>query len=155
MKSFGKLFSGLAVAGLLFLGAGCQTGPRHAAGYDFSRLRSFAVLPVSAPGTYEDPALVARLSVPAREAVVETLTAKGLRQTGAAEADCHVKMLFDYLPESGRTETRMFALQILDAKSQQVVWSDYWHRTTDTSLPTDAVRAGIAKMLQPFPPGKH
>jgi hypothetical protein len=143
----------IAVAGMVLFGSGCQSGPTHKQGFDFSRYHTFAILPVTARGTYQDPALVTRLKGPVTETVVETLTGKGFKQVAESEADFHVNLLFDYREEPGQTEQRMFDLQIIDAKTKEVVWSDYWHRTTDATLPPEVVHQGVADMLKPFPPG--
>lgn len=155
MKKLLKLIPVIAAAGMLVFGAGCQSAPTHKQGFDFSRYHTFAVLPVAAKGTYQDPGLVTRMERPVTETVVETLTGKAFKQVAESEADFHVNLLFNYWEEQGRTEQRMFNLQIIDAKTKEVVWSDYWHRTTDATLPPEVVRKGVANMLKPFPPGSH
>ena len=49
----------------------------------------------------------------------------------------------------------MFDLQIIDAKTKEVVWSDYWSRTTVDTLSQEAICKHIAGMMKPFPPGSH
>jgi hypothetical protein len=153
MKTLNQFIPLIAAVGLLLFGSGCASNPTVKPGFDFSRYHTFAILPVTARGTYEDPSIVSRLSRPVQETVVNTLSAKGFKQVQDSEADFLVKLLFDYQPDQGRYENRMFDLQVIDRQSKEIVWSDFWHRKTDTTLPEAVVRKGVAGMLKPFPPG--
>jgi hypothetical protein len=143
-----------AVAAALLLAAGCASGPVVKKGTDFSRYKTFAIAPITAKGTYQDPALVTRFSKPVQESVTGALKGKGYQEARPESADLLVNLKFDHWAEEGRMETRLFNLQIVDRASQDVVWSDYHHRTTDTALPEDAIRKAIADMLKPFPAAK-
>lgn len=139
---------------LLFI-VGCKSGPSYKSGFDFSQYHTFAIQPITAQGTYEDPALITRLQRPVTETVATTLTGKGFKQVAASEADFLVKPLFNFWQEQGRVEERRFNLEIIDVKTGQVVWSNFYYRTTDQSLPSDVVCQKVAEMLQPFPPGAN
>lgn len=146
-------FSVAALLGALLLAVGCKSGPSYKSGFDFSGYHTFAIQPITAQGTYEDPALITRLQRPVTETVMTTLTGKGFKQVAAGEADFLVKPLFNFWQEQGRVEERRFNLEIIDVKTGQVVWSDHHYRTTGQSLPTDVVCRKVAEMLKPFPPG--
>jgi hypothetical protein len=153
MKTTKQIIPVIAAVGLLLLGFGCASKPTVKQGFDFSRYHTFAVLPLKAKGTYQDPTIVARLSGPVQETVTDTLVGKGFKPVSEGEADFLVKLGFDYFEDQGRHEERMFDLQIIDRQSQEVVWSDFSQRRTDTTLPEAVVRQLVAEMLKPFPPG--
>jgi hypothetical protein len=156
MKILLPLALNVAMAGLLTLASGC-TGPVHKPGFDFSHYRTFAIRPLPTAGTSRDPSIAVRLGPTARQAIEETLAGKGFKQVPQSEADFQVSLRFDYLPihedELGRDERRRLEIEIIDSKSNEVVWSDWRHRTTDRTMPPEAFRNVVAKMLKPFPPG--
>ena len=157
MKIGTQLALTVAMAGLLALAPGCQTGPVHKQGFDFSHYHTFAIRPLPTTGTALDPTIVARLGPTARQTVEETLAGKGFKEAPQSEADFQVALLSDYAPvpedELGRHERRMFEIQILDSKSNEVVWSHWRHRTTDRTMSAEAARKALTEMLMPFPPG--
>jgi hypothetical protein len=153
MNTLKQIVPMIAAAGVLLLTFGCTSTPTYKQGFDFSQYRTFALLPLPEGGSYQDPAIVNRLGPPAQESIVETLAAKGFKQTKESEADFLVKLQFDYQEEQGRHEQRMFEIHMLDAKSKEVVWSKYYQRTTDSTHPVEVVRQIVAKMLKFFPPG--
>ena len=143
MKILIQLSLTVVIAGLLALGSGCKTGPFHKQGFDCSHYHTFAIHPLPTTGTPRDPTIVARLGPTVRQAVEETLAGKGFKEVPRSEADFQVSLLFDYLPvpedEYGRHERRMLEIEILDGKSNEVVWSDWRHRTTDRANSTGTV----------------
>ena len=147
----------ITMAGLLALASGCQTGPAHKQGFDFSHYHTFAIRPLPATGTPRDPTLVTRVGPSARQAAQETLAGKGFKEVPPGEADFQVSLLFDYAPvpedEFGRHERHMFEIHILDSKSNEAVWANWKHRTTDRTISPEAARKIVAEMLEPFPPG--
>lgn len=155
MKTAKHAIPVIAALGLLILNFGCASKPSVKQGFDFSRYHTFAILPIKAKGTYQDPTIVARLSGPVQETVTDTLVAKGFRPVPAEQADFLVKLGFDYFEDQGRYEERMFDLRVMDRQSREVVWSDFLRRKTDTTLPEAAVRQLVAEMLKPFPPGSQ
>ena len=156
MKKLLQIIPVFATAALLVFAAGCQTaGPAHKQGFDFNRYHTFAILPVVTTGTYQDPTLVTRLQRPVTDTVVETLTGKGFKRVAGSEADFQVNLRFNYWGQDSQAETRMFDLQIIDAKTKEIVWSDYWSRTTVDTLSQEAICKHIAGMMKPFPPGSH
>ena len=157
MKIVTQLTLTVAMAGLLVLASGCQTGPVHKQGFDFSHYHTFAIGPLPTTGTTLDPTIVTRLGPTARQAVQETLAGKGFKEVPQSEADFQVSLLFDYAPvpedEFGRHERHMFEIHILDGKSNKVVWAHWRHRSTDRTISAEAARKVVAEMLMPFPPG--
>jgi hypothetical protein len=157
MKITAQLTLTVAMAGLLVLASGCQTGPTHKQGFDFSHYHTFAIRPLPTTGTPRDPTLAARLGPTARQAAQETLSAKGFKEVPESEADFQVNLLFDYAPvpedEKGRQERHMLEIDIIDSKSTEVVWSDWRHRTTDRAISPEGAQKLVAEMLKPFPPG--
>jgi hypothetical protein len=153
MTPFIKPILCIVVAATLLVSSGCQSGPVSKPGFDFSRYHTFALLPLPEAGTYQDPTIAARLREPGTQAIVETLAAKGFQQVPENEADFLVNLSFDYQPEADRNETRLLDIQVIDARSREVVWSTWWHRTTDMTLPPGEFRKVIQRKLAPFPPG--
>src|SRR5215510_1737027 len=98
MKIVTQLSLALGMAGLLALASGCQTGPVHKQGFDFSHYHTFAIRPLPTTGTPRDPTIVARLGPTARQAVQETFVGKGFKEVPQSEADFQVALLFDYAP---------------------------------------------------------
>src|SRR5262249_32328875 len=98
MKVVTQLTLPVALAGLLALISGCQTGPVHTQGFDFSHYHTFAIRPLPTGGTPRDPTIVVRLGPTARQAVQQTLADKGFQQVPQSEADFQVILLFDYAP---------------------------------------------------------
>ena len=117
----------VAVAGLLALAVGCETNPVHKHGFDFSRYHTFAIRPLPTAGTAQDPTIATRLGPTVRQAVQDTLASKGFKEVPQSEADFQVSVDFSYAPvhedPSGREERRMLKIDILDSKSNEVVWS--------------------------------
>jgi hypothetical protein len=153
MKTNKQIIPILTALGLFLVGSGCASKPVVKQGFDFSRYHTFALLPLKAKGTYQDPTIVARLSGPVQETVTATLVAKGFQPVPEGGADFLVKLGFDYFEDQGRYEERMFDLQIIDRHSQEVVWSDFAQRRTDSTLPESVIRQLVTEMLKPFPPG--
>jgi hypothetical protein len=157
MKTVTQLTLTVAMAGLLVLVSGCETNPAHKQGFDFSHYHTFAIRPLPTSGTPRDPTIVARLGPTARQAVQETLAAKGFKEVPQSEADFQVDLLFDYAPvpedEFGRHERHMFEIHIIDSKSNAVVWAHWTHRTTSRTMSPEAARKIVTEMLTPFPPG--
>jgi len=69
------------------------------AGADYSRFHTFALMPLPATGPASDPGLMLRLAEPARQAVVEALTAKGLTEADRAQADIAVNLQGQSIPK--------------------------------------------------------
>jgi hypothetical protein len=81
--------------------AGCATPVKtdYKAGADFSKYRTFAVMPLPQRASAEDPGLVLRVGQPAKQAVVEALTAKGLTEAATDQADLTVALHGKSLPK--------------------------------------------------------
>jgi len=87
------VLSCLAVALAILLPA-CSTTPKvHTQakpGADYTRYRTFSLMPLPTTGPVGDPGLMLRAGEPARQAVLDALTAKGLTQADRAQADITV-----------------------------------------------------------------
>src|SRR5262245_2817241 len=88
---------------LLVIGCASPVQTDYKTGTDFAKYRTFALLPLPQQSSAEDPGKALRLAQPAREAVVTELTAKGLKEAPADDADLTVTLRGQYLP---RTEIR-------------------------------------------------
>jgi hypothetical protein len=117
----------VAMAGMLAFVSGCETNPAHKQGFDFSHYHTFAIRPLPTTGTQRDPTMAVRLGPTVRQAVQETLSGKGFKEVPQTEADFQVALRFGSRPvpevEFGREERHMFEIQIVDSKSNEVVWA--------------------------------
>jgi hypothetical protein len=159
MKILTQLTLAACLTGMLALVSGCQTGPIYKQGFDFNQYHTFAIRPLPTSGIPQDPTLVARLGPATRQAVQDTLAGKGFKEVPQSEADFQVSLLFDYTPvpedELGRHDRHTIEIQILDSKSNKVVWSHWMHRTSARTMSPETAQKVAAELLEPFPPGAH
>jgi len=155
-----------------------HTKPR--AGVDYSRYRTFGLMPLPATGPASDPGLMLRLAEPARQAVVEALTAKGFTETDRADADFAVNLRGESLPKVevtdwgynrttysrygepipvhvGRVETRTYEertliVEVFDNRTKELVWVGWSKRKTTRPIKVENVQNGIRNILAEFPP---
>ena len=125
---------------------------------DFTHYRTFAVLQPIVQSPPSDTAAGNRLVMPAREAAAETLMNKGFVVSTPEVADFLVRMKAGFVgegpikAEEPRQERRMLTIEIVDRKTQEVVWSRWRSRVTNQPLGTVQIREIVAEMLKPFPP---
>ncbi len=169
--------------GALLLVLGCATPVQtdYKAGANFTRYRTFALLPLPQQAPPEDPGMALRLAQPAREAVVGELTAKGLAEAPANQADLAVNLKGRSLPRvevknygytypvmtrygtvtvvenpytsvSTYTE-RTLVIEIFDNQRKELVWVGSMKKDT-SSKPVSAqtLQDAIRKILAKFPP---
>ena len=86
----------------LLLGLTACTTPKvrteHDGAVDFSRYKTFAVLPLSTSGPGVDPGAALRLAEPAEQAVRDSFIAKGMTEAARDTADCAVHVRGESLP---------------------------------------------------------
>jgi hypothetical protein len=127
---------------------------------DFARYKTFAVAPPVIDGSPSDAAAARGLIPQASQSVIETLTSKGFAVAGTPEsADLLVKVEAHFAPESQPKredqthERRTVTIDILDNKTQQVIWSRWRRHVTNQPIGSVPIREIMAQMLKPFPPG--
>lgn len=181
-----NFWSSLA-AGLLVGLAGCSTMPKvhteRDTAVDFSRYRTFAVLPLAVQGAGVDPGVVLRLARPAEEAAREALTSKGLTEIQRDQADGVVLVRGESLPKvevtsmgyspayigRGRvyypggarvvdvqtTNERRLIVEIYDNRIRRLAWVGWMERTGAGKVEPEKVQAGVRAILGEFPFGKQ
>ncbi len=157
MKTLFSLFSLFIVS----LAVGCATTPGddHATqnNVDLSRYRTFALGPMPTRGPASDPGAPARLGAAAREAVVQTLNAKGFHQAPEDQADFIVNFVGEFLPDPliESSERRILTINLTDRATHQEVWSTYRSRSGSKTYSPDELRALVVSMLAPLPTAKN
>jgi len=180
-----RIFSNAAIAvvfGILL--AGCYAPKVHTAKnglVDFSRYKTFGVLPLSAAGSGVDPVTVAKLPVSATHAVQKAMTARGLSEVARQKADCVVNVrgeMFSHVvvsdwgytapiggparrgwvyryPDTNvhKFENRRLIVDIYDNSSHEQVWTGW---VEDSSIPgssvnLDAFEQKLHKILEKVP----
>jgi len=143
------------------LASGCKTANsnvEYRKDADFAHYRTFAVLEPIIQSPPSDTAAGNRLVSPAKEAALETLMNKGFVSSAPESADFLVRMKAGFVAEGQAKredpthERRMLTIEIVDRKTQQVVWSRWRTRVTDQPLGSVQIRQIVADMLKPFPP---
>ncbi len=166
----------------LLLGAGCAAPVKtdYKAGTNFSQYRTFALMPLPQQAPPEDPGLMVRLAQPARDAVVAELTAKGLTQAAAGEADLAVNLKGHSLPQvevrqygytypmvtrygmvtvvenpyttvSSYTE-RTLIIELLDTRAKELVWVGWTKKESSSPVTPAMLQEAIRRILTKFPP---
>jgi hypothetical protein len=182
MKKTRSALAGPVFLTLLLL-AGCATPVKtdYKAGADFNQYRTFAVMPLPQRAPAEDPGAVLRLAQPAKDAVVESLTAKGLTEAPADHADLTVNLRGQSLPKvqvrdygytypvmtrygmvtvvqnpytsvSTITERKLI-IELLDNKAKELVWVGWLTKESSAQVTPEALREAIGKVLAEYPPG--
>jgi hypothetical protein len=184
MKSSSPHSFTVAALGVALLVAGCSTVPRVHTEYkseiDYSRFKSFALLPLPAQGPASDPGLMLRVAEPARHTVVESLTAKGMREVPQAEADCTLNMRGQSLPRvevkdwgyttyayryawntvpvyTGEREVRTYeertlVIEIFDNRSKEIAWVGWCKGEGHGQVQVEKLKEVIRAILAKFPP---
>ncbi len=175
----------LAAALLTLLLPACSTTPKiqtqGRAGADYTRYRTFALMPLSTAAPANDPGLMLRLAEPARQAVIEALSAKGFQATELGQADFAVNLRGASLPrvevqDWGYTRTiytrrygsipvrvgevdvrtyeeKTLTCEIFDNQSHDLVWVGWMtKRTTGGPVKPEALKQAIQAILAEFPP---
>ena len=180
------LSSAICMSTLALLLAGCSTTPKvrteHDSAVNFSRYKTFAVLPLSTSGPGVDPGAALRLARPAEQAVRDALTAKGMTEAARDKADCAVHVRGESLPrvevtdwgytaypvgvrrrgwvnyggyhdvDVRTTEERKLIVEIYDNASHKQAWVGWMERSGGGPVEPEKVQQGIQKILAGFPP---
>ena len=177
-KIFGWL---MYFIGILLL-AGCSTPVKtdYKTGTDFSRYKTFALMPLPQQASAEDPGLVLRLAQPAREAVVSQLTAKGMTEAPTNQAEVIVNLRGRSLPrievrDYGYTypamtrygtytvvrnpyttvstsNERTLIIEMLDSHTKELVWVGWTKKTSSKQVTAETLQQAIKEILAEFPP---
>ncbi len=164
---------------------GCSTPKvrtEHNSSTNFSRYKTFAVLPLSTSGPGADPGAALRLAQPAEQAVRDALAAKGMTEAPRDKADCAVRVRGESLPrvevsnwgytaypvglrrggwvyhggytdtDVRTTEERKLIVEVFDNASHQEVWVGWTEHAGSGPVQPDKLQAGIRKILEGFPP---
>jgi hypothetical protein len=171
----------VALAGAL---AACATAPKvHTEakpGTDFSRYKTFALLPLPTVVSPADPGLMMRLAEPARQTVLETMQAKGLKAVELSQADFTLNLRGESLPKVEITDwgyttyaftmqgtvpvhvgerdvrtydERTLIIEAFDARSKQQIWVGWSKRRSEGKVDVARVQQGIRNILAQFPAG--
>jgi hypothetical protein len=157
MKSLFSFFSLLFVA----LAVGCATTTSEdqatASNVDVSHYRTFALGPLPNRGPASDPGAPARLGAAARDAVVQSLNAKGFHEAPEDQADFIVNFVGEFLPDPliESSERRILTINLVDRATHQEVWSTYRSRSSSKTYSPDELRALVVSMLAPVPTAKN
>jgi len=174
------------VFGLAALLSGCSTTSvqtQTKAGADFSHYHTFALMPLPTNGPASDSGLIARAGGPARQAVIDALTAKGLTQADRGQADIAVNLKGKSLPKTEVTqwgysvtpiagdanpniynpgmssptvyhfEERTLMIEVYDNREKGVIWSGWSKWDSTGEVQVDKLQEAIRKILAKFPAG--
>lgn len=149
----------LCLSAALFFSA-CTTAPADVPAQEVfsqpgraNQYRTFAIAPLPTHGPSTDPGAPMRLNEVTHAAIVETLTAKGFRETTADAADFIVKVETEFSqdPIFESSEKRHVFVAFHDRISDQVIWSAQRGRSSSRTLEPDLVRKTVIDMLAPVP----
>jgi S-methylmethionine-dependent homocysteine/selenocysteine methylase len=169
------------LSGILLL-VGCSTPVKtdYKTGTDFSRYKTFALMPLPQQASTDDPGLVLRLAQPARDAVVSQLTAKGMTEAPTNQADLSVNLRGRSLPRIevrdygytypamtrygtypvvvnpyttiSTTQERTLIIEMLDNHTKELVWVGWTKKESSKQVTAEALQKAIQEILAEFPP---
>ena len=171
---------------MLFL-FGCSTVPKvHTqpkADADYTRYHTFTLMPLPSTGPVSDPGAMLRVAEPARQAVIQTLAAKGLKEADRAQADIAVNLRGQSLPKVEVTDLgysypvytrhgsvaivqnpytsvytydeRTLAVEIYDNHSKEMVWTGWSSTKSSRPVNAEAVSNAVQRILVKFPAGQN
>jgi len=178
------LTAGLPLILVLLLQA-CSTTPKVQSearpGADYARYRTFALLPLPTTSPASDPGLMLRFAEPARQAVIEALSAKGFQPAERARADFVVNLRGSSMPKVevqdwgytrtvysrrfagvpvhvGQTDVRTYeektlTVEVFDNTTHELVWVGWMtKRTTGARTKPEQLKEAIHAILAEFPP---
>ena len=171
----------LCLGGVVLV-AGCASPVQtdYKTGIDFSKYHTFALLPLPQQSSAEDPGRALRLAQPAREAVETEMTAKGLKETLANDADLTINLRGQSLPRVevqnyGYTypavtrygtvtviqnpyttvstyHERTLIVEMFDRASKEMVWVGWMKKNSSGPVTAEVLQDAIRKVLAKFPP---
>jgi hypothetical protein len=172
----------ISSAAIVLLAAGCATTVKtdYKAGTDFSKYRTFALMPLPQRGPAEDPGLVLRLAEPARTAVRGSLAAKGMTEAPEDQADLAVNLRGQSLPrvevrDYGYTypamtrygmvpvvvnpqtsvstyNERTLIIELLDHRTKELVWVGWTKKESSKPVSAEGLQQAIREVLDKYPP---
>jgi hypothetical protein len=166
--------------GLLVV-AGCSSVKTDfKAGTDFTRYRTFAMMPLPQSGPPEDPGLMMRVAQPAKEAVVTGLGAKGMFEAPGNEADLEINLKGQAIPKVDVTSygytyprlthygtvmvthgppatvttytERRLIVEMFDNHTKEMVWVGWKTKNSDQPVKAEALQEAIRSILEKYPP---
>ena len=172
------------VAAMAILLPACSTTPKvytqAKPGADYTQCRTFTLMPLPATGPASDPGLMLRVAEPARQTVVQCLTAKGLKEADRAQADIAVNLRGQSLPKVEVTdwgytrtaytrryglvpvhvgevdvrtyEERTLTVEIFDNRSKELVWVGWSKREASGQIKIEKLQEAIRRIFAEFPP---
>jgi hypothetical protein len=181
-REAGSIVVGLLCLSAILLLVGCSTPVKtdYKTGTDFSRYKTFALLPLPQQASTDDPGLVLRLAQPARDAVVSQLTAKGMTEAATNQADLVLNLRGRSLPRIevrdygytypamtrygtytvvrnpyttiSTTQERTLIIEMLDNHSKELVWVGWTKKESSKQVTAEALQKAIQEILAEFPP---
>jgi hypothetical protein len=170
---------------MALLMAGCAAAPKPRTqvrdGADFSRFKTFALLPLPSSGPASDPGLMLRLAEPLRAALVEGFTTLGYAEAAQDAADFTVNVRGEILPRTevsdwgyrgsyafGPYGTLLFPpysgpavstydeqtliIEVADRITKELVWVGWMKRGTyRRSVKVEEATAAVRQILAEFP----
>ena len=170
--------------GAILLTAGCATPVKfdYKTGTDFSKYRTFALLPLPQTSPTADPGLILRVAEPARATMAAELTSKGLTQAPADQADLAVNLKGRSLPRVevtqqgysypvmtrygmvtvvenpyttvSTTNERTLIIEILDNRTKELIWVGSLTKTSSKPVSAQELQEAIHEVLTKYPPPK-
>ncbi len=158
MKTLKRILFPVFSGGIFLLACGCQTTPGYTSkpGADFSHYQTFAFADFGRRGPVSDPTAPLRQRRAVQSSLTETLDHKGFTEARPETADFIVKVYGQFIPDLPNVnslEERTMTIDIIDAKTKEVVWSASRTRISTITLTPEAAGQLAAQMLEPFPPG--
>ena len=178
-----RRFIFLALALLL---PACSTTPKVQTqaqpGADYTRYRTFGLMPLPATSPASEPGLMLRVAEPARQAVVKALVAKGLAEADRAQADIAVNLRGQSLPKAEVTvfgyqsfpgpgrrngyygfggyhgvdvrnyEERTLSIEIYDNRTKELAWVGWSKREASGQVDLEKLEQAIQNILAEYPP---
>ncbi len=181
MRALSQVYALVGLGSILFT-AGCATPVKcdYKIGTDFSKYRTFALLPLPQNSPPEDPGLILRVAEPARAAVAAELGSKGLTQAPANQADLAVNLKGRSLPRVevrdygysypvmtrygmvtvvenpyttvSTTNERTLIIEVLDNRTKELIWVGWLTKTSSKPVSPQALQEAIREVLAKYPP---
>jgi len=180
-----RVITALALVGAVALISGCSTTPNVRTEFeptaDFSKYKTFSVLPVSRSGPASNPGVALRIARPVEEEAAATLVAAGLQPAAQGQADIAVLLRGESIPKVEVTdwgytplttsrygvlygtrdvdvqqyEERSLIAEVYDSRTKQVVWVGWAKRRASGEITVEKARAAVRLVLSEFPPGRQ
>jgi hypothetical protein len=115
--------------------------------------RTFTIAPLSTKGSSSDPASAIRMNDEVRDAILESLTAKGYMVKALSDADfvVNIETSFSQDPIFESSERRSLMIGFYDKFSHDLIWSNRRGRSSSRTMQPEQFRQSILSMLEPLP----